>query len=126
MSYYVVYAIADAARPPEDGEQVATGRGWLNWSDYVLAGERADDFPEAAHLGQEGWTQWGGENEPADAGDLTHELEQLTHADDADVAAVSARLLAAVSARPADCCGILVTDGSEPDPDDPDDEDDED
>lgn len=107
MSYHVVYAIADRPDAPRDGDQLATGTGWGRWGGYVL--DRADDYPECAHLAQEGWVDGG-----PDFADLVHEAEDLTHARDPDVAAVSARLLAAVKARPDGTEGLVVTDGTPP------------
>lgn len=109
MSYYVVYVNPDGGT--RDGDQIATGAGWLTWGEYAL--DRADEYPEAAHLAQEGWL-----GRPEDLDDLEHELETLAHADDRDVGAISGNLLAAVRARPDGTEGILVTDGTEPDGDD--------
>lgn len=105
MSYYIVYAVEAG---PQDGPGVASTSGWLNWADHVLA--RHEDYPEAAHLAQEGWVE---PPEGSDWGDLEHELEGLTHASDPDAAAVSASLLAAVRARPPRTEGLIVTDGTE-------------
>lgn len=117
MSYYIVYAHPDRPDDPTDGETIASGKGWLNWGDYVLG--RSDEFPEAAHLAQEGWLEWIDGPTPEE---LEHELEQLTHADDPDAAAVSAHLLAAVKARPEGTTYIQITDGTEPGDDDEDDD----
>ena len=102
MSYHLVYA--DPEGKPTDGDQLATGAGWLAWGDHVLTNQ--DQFPECAHLAQEGWADR--------LADMEHEAELLTHEKDGNVAAVSANLLAAVRGRPADTEAVLVTDGTEP------------
>lgn len=114
MSYFVVYVLDDDGTT-QDGEQIATGKGWLSWGDYVL--DRLDEYPECAHLAQEGWL-------PAvDLDSAEHELEQLTHADDKNVAAISGGLLAAFKARPPETDSLMVSDGTEPQDTDEEDED---
>lgn len=114
MSYFAVYVMPEGTEPI-DGDHVATGNGWLNWGDHVL--EDQDDYPESAHLAEEGWVDWEG----GTPDDLEHELEQLTHLPDRDAGAVSAALLAALRARPEGTVALLVSDG-QPGGDDDDDE----
>ena len=105
MGYFVAYVV-DGEGGPRDGPPVATGAGWLAWSEWA---EGQDDrHPEAAHLAREGWL------EPAAALDeLEHELEQLLHEPAPEnVLPVTSHLLAAVRDRPGNCAGLLVTDGT--------------
>ena len=106
MSLYIVYV--PEGGDPVDGDQVATNSGWLAWGDWVLG--RADDFPEAAHLAEEGdW--W--PDEGSDAGDLEAELRRLLEGGGPkDRLSVTARLLEAVGDRPDGVDSFLVTDGS--------------
>lgn len=103
MSYFAVYVFPD--KPPEDGDHVASTSGWFDWGTWVLA--RHEEYPEAAHLAQEGW------NEGAEAlTALEHELDSLLHEiGDRDLAAVSAQVLAAVRALPPGAVGISISDG---------------
>lgn len=119
MSYFLAYVLPEPA-PPVDGDNLASAKGWLQFGDWVVA--RSDEFPEAAHLAQEGWVEDGEDGAPHLA-DLEEELSRVPHAAaPEDVAAIAATLLAAVKARPDGCVGVLVTDG-EPPGDDQDDED---
>jgi hypothetical protein len=93
---------------PADGDQLASGTGWLGWCEWVDG--LADGHPEAAHLAEEGW---------ADAGELEGDLEALLDEDGpADALSVTRRLLSAVRARPGGTAHVLVTDGTGGDQDD--------
>jgi len=129
MSYFVAYAVSEDG-PPVDGELVASGTGWLNWGKWVL--DHADEFPEAAHLAEQGWLD---EETPGSLDALETELERLLHEiGNADLAAITAQLLAGVRAKPEGTVGLLVTDGEpagddddeSPFDDDDDDDDDDD
>ena len=106
MSYFVAYVVTEKDEPPVDGDQIASGRGWLSWADW--AAEKAADCPHAAHLAEEGWI------EPAEAlAALENELGKLL-AEPAPraVRGVTERLALAVRSRPAGCLGLIVTDGA--------------
>jgi hypothetical protein len=105
VSYYAVFAFEDDDKAPVESDTLGTGLGWLAWGDHVL--ENHEQYPECAHLAQEGWAD--------DWDALEHEAEQLTHEKDGNIAAVSANLLGAVRGRPAGAGCIAVTDGTEPD-----------
>jgi hypothetical protein len=114
VSYFVAYVVSEN-EPPIDGEDVASTLGWFNWGTQVL--DRHEQYPEAAHLAQEGWLD---EGVPGSLDALEHELERLLHEmGDADLTAVTAQLLAALRAKPESTVGIIVTDG-EPGDDDED------
>lgn len=85
-----IYPLPESA--PADGPDLASGLGWLHWTNFVLA--RAGDYPAAAHLAAFGWS------DQFDA--LEHDLERMPHDEeiDPDTAAVSGQILAAVHARP--------------------------
>lgn len=111
MSFHVAYVLREP-EPPEHGDHLASAYGWLGWGDWFLA--RAEEYPEAAHLAQEGWVE-----EDDHLAELEEELARVPHAGaPEDVAAVSAALLAALKARPEGCVGVMATDGEAGDEDD--------
>lgn len=106
MSLHAAYLLPDRDEPA-DGDGISTGRGWKNWADWVLT--HADQFPEAAHLAQEGWVEGG-----AQLAELEEELVRLMHeAPDTDRSAVTAQVLAALRSRPGASTALLVTDGDQ-------------
>ena len=113
MAYFAVYVFAKGE--PQDGDNLASGTGWLGWANWAAG--KTEQYPFAAHLAEEGWL------EPADALDeLEHELEGLLHEKgNRNVHAVTAALLAAVKHRPDGCIGLIVSDGT-PGPDEDEDE----
>lgn len=113
MSFHIAYVLPEPT-PPVDGDHLASAHGWLAFGDWVLA--RPDEFPELAHLAQEGWLE---DDEPL--AELEEELGRVAGATE-DVAAISAHLLAAVKARPDGCVGVIVTDGEAGAEDDDEDE----
>jgi hypothetical protein len=119
VSFFASYVVGEGE--PVDGDDIASTTGWNNWSEWVLS--RHEDYPEAAHLAQEGWLD---EGQPGSLDALEHELERLLHEmGDADLAAISAQLLAALRAKPTGTSGLLITDGEPGDEDDEEDEADE-
>lgn len=103
MSYFVAY-LTDAERPV-DGDQIASGKGWLAWIDWVI--ERHEDYPCAAHLAEEGWV------EPAEAIEtLEAELAEMAKAAPGDLKHITRALLTEVQDRPESTSGIVVTDGT--------------
>lgn len=105
MSYWLAYVV-EGQEEPVDGDHVASGTGWDRWGDWVAG--KADAYPEAAHLAEEGWSE-----PPEVLAELEHELERLPHEEGAtpDLSAVTAHLLAALRQRPEDTVAVLVTDG---------------
>jgi hypothetical protein len=104
VSIDIYYAVSEDG-PPVEGDRIGTARGWLDWSDYVLA--RHDEYPEGAHLAAHGWL-------PADAvPDLETELERLRHADGVtpDLAGVTAALASAARELPDGAAALMVSAG---------------
>jgi hypothetical protein len=106
VAYSVAYIMGQGK--PKDGDQLGSGRGWLSWVEYAIS--RADDYPTAAQLAEDGWV-WPVEK----VEQLARELHQCLQDEQAsaDVKGVTRRLLAAVRLRPEGTTGVLVTDGTE-------------
>ncbi|HEY1191543.1 MAG TPA: ADP-ribosyltransferase [Gemmata sp.] len=104
MSYFSAYVMTEGE--PQDGPDIASNSGWASWSEWVLS--QADQYPEAAHLAQEGWLD-GAE----DLAGLEHDLEQLVHdaTTNPNLTGVTAQVLAALRSRPEGALGLIVTDG---------------
>jgi hypothetical protein len=100
MGFFARYTFPDDTSV--DGDAIASNSGTLAWSNAVLA--RATPGTALAHLAAHYWDgRWD---------DLEHELGEFLHAvPDANVVAVTAAVLAAVKARPAEAAALLVTDG---------------
>ena len=114
MSYFIVYG-NDDDKEPDEGPDLASGGGWVAWSDWVLG---IDDLPECHCLAVNGYS--------ADLVLLAKELDELVRAKGKQaVKAISRTLRKAVTDKPANASCIVVTDGTEPGDDDEDDEDDE-
>jgi len=114
VGYFVAY-VTEGQGKPIDGDQVASGLGWLAWTNWAI--ELGKGFPNTARLAEDG------ELYPAEAlGALEKELKRLGTVKPGDPAEdaqhVSEQLLAVVKDRPKGCIAIIITDGS-------DDEDDE-
>lgn len=105
MSFFVAYVTSEDGEP-QDGDVVGSGRGWLGWADWAAE----QDWPHMAHLAEEGWI------EPVEAIEvLQAELQEALDAHaDPNVLGVTRRLLEAVRARPKECLGLIVTDGTPP------------
>lgn len=116
MSYYIQYCFEDENKEPEDGDDVATGKGLVGWGDWVEG--LKDDYPEVWHLVEEGW--WG--NDDGDFAPLEAELEALltAKAPNKYVRGVTTSVLRGVRNRPANTIVVGITDGVEHDEDDED------
>ena len=111
MSYFLVYGIDDDEKPVE-GPHLASGGGWVAWSDWVL---ELDDFTECHCLAANGFS----DNLPL----LAEELNELVRAKGKQaVKAISRTLHKAITDKPANASCIVVTDGTEPGDDEDDDE----
>ena len=102
MSYFVVYVLDSAGRA-EDGDTVASGRGWDDWSEWVC------QFPitsVAAHLAWEGYVDGPQLNA------LARELTSLVKQAPPPLDDVTRQLLAQVRGRPQGTLALLVTDGT--------------
>ena len=110
MGYHVVYVTSEDGEQLQDGDQIATGHGWLAWINW--AARLAKRFPAVAFVALEGWA----ESPEAIAG-LERELEKLAGKGPLDVAGVTGALLEAVKARPAGTVALFVTDGTSGPPD---------
>jgi hypothetical protein len=100
VSYHTLYALPGA--DPIEGDHLASTTGFWNWSNSALA--HAPAGSELAHLAAHGWAD--------DFDALEHDLSEFLHeTSDPNVAAVTAHVLAAVRARPAEAAALLVTDG---------------
>src|SRR5262249_16113818 len=105
VAYSIVYVLSRG--DPQEGDVIASGTGWLEWTEWVV--DLVDRYPEAAHLAEEG------ELYPVEALDeLEHELEELQHEKGGPrgASAITGTLLGAVKARPKNCEGLIVTDGT--------------
>lgn len=113
MSYSAYYPVKDDGTT-EDGPFVASGGGWVDWSDWVL---EIDGLEECHTLAVQGWAM-------VDA--LGTELERLLgEPGDDDLKDVTRHLIEAVKQCPAGCESIIISDGTEPGDDDDDDSEDD-
>jgi hypothetical protein len=104
MGLFAAYLLPDRDEPV-DGDPISTALGWKNWGDWVLS--LADEYPEAAHLAQEGWVEG-----PDQLAELEEELTRLLHeAPDPDRGAITAQVLSALRGRPEQATALMVTDG---------------
>lgn len=107
MSYHVVFVTTEH-EPPTDGPAIASNWGYYEFGSFVE--QRAQEFPELAHLVEHGFID---ENVPGSLAKLAAELPRLETAAAAlpDVASVARSLAAALAQAPAGTTGVLVTDG---------------
>jgi hypothetical protein len=119
VSYYIRYHFEDESREPEDGIDVATGKGLVGWGDWVEGVQ--DRFPEVWHLIEEGW--WG--DDDGNFTPIEAELQALLalKAPNKDVRTVTSRVLKGVQKLPAGTLLVVITDGVEHDDEDDEDED---
>src|SRR5262245_48014600 len=102
MSLFAAYWF-DEPRKPEEGEHLATTKGWDLFSQAIE--KNPTEYPKADHLVQEGWLA--AQDLPA----LEEELEAFLKEPPANLKQVGERLLRALERRPGDCLGMMVTDG---------------
>src|SRR5262245_45254969 len=102
MSYFVVYVLDERGRV-EDGDTVASGRGWDDWS------ERVCGLPISSVAAQLGWA---GYVEGPQLDDLAKELAALAKKAPPPLDDVTRQLLAQVHGRPEGTLALLVSDGT--------------
>lgn len=102
MSFFAAYWFEEP-RKPEEGEHLATSRGWNLFSLHVE--HLPKTYPSADHLVQRGWLAAG------DLPALEVELTRFLRKPPPGLEVIGRRLLQAVRDRPADCLGMIVTDG---------------
>lgn len=112
MGYYAYYGFEDG-RELKEGDELASGDGWVNWGEWVL---EQDDCTECQTLYIEGWGMVDG---------LAKELERLAEMGDEDQKHITARILEAVHDSPTDATVIVVSNGVASDEEDDEEEDDE-
>lgn len=111
MSYHYSYGHEDGTE--EEGDDFASGSGWVAWSDWVM--NETDEFEECPTLAHEGWGMLEG---------LRSELPKLREQQsDPDLQHITDRLIQAVAEAPAGATVLMIGDGVEGDEEDEDEDD---